>query len=295
LDDIISDAQTQTVLVVCNRVKQAQNIYRALQGRLSDVMLLHSRFIARDRFQKENQLIAFPDAEDSAQRMIPKARVLVATQVVEVSLNVSFDTIYTEVAPVDALLQRFGRVNRLNQHGEPVTVHVATHFEKDSVKFIYALDRIAATLSNAPDGKELFPEVEREWVRTTYADGYNQKEADEYNQAHENFENTVARLKPCYRGDDSDFEKLFNSYNVVPVRFKPQFRQCIEEKEYFRAQDFIASLPTSTFMQMREYSEYDADNYVHYLDRLYDDELGVLNEDEPDRSHLKAEFAETCL
>lgn len=295
IDDIAYDAQTKTVLVVCNRVRQAQEIYRALQSRVSGVSLLHSRFIARDRFQKENQLIAFPDAKDSAQRMIPQARVLVSTQVVEVSLNVSFDTIYSEAAPVDALLQRFGRVNRLNQHGAPVPVHIATKFEQDSVKFIYGLDRIQATLTNAPNGKELFPEVEREWVQATYVEGYNEKEKEQFNEARANFENTVARLKPCYRGDDSDFEKLFDSYNIVPIRFKPEFRRCIAAKEYFLAQDFIASIPTSTFMQMQKHSEWDADNFVHYLDRLYDDDLGLLNEDEPNRSHLQAEFAETCF
>jgi len=295
MDDIVNAAQTKTVLVVCNRVKQAQEMYRMLQSRVSNVTLLHSRFIARDRFQKENQLTKFPDDEDEVRRMIPKAKVLVSTQVVEVSLNVSFDTIYTEAAPVDALLQRFGRVNRSNQWGEPVPVHVATAFETESVKFIYALDRIQATLKSAPDGECLFPEVEREWVRATYADGYNQKEQDEYEQARENFQNTVTRLKPCYRGDDSEFEKLFDSYNVVPIRFKSAFRQHIEMKEYFRAQDFIASLPCSTFMQMLECSEWDIDNHVHYLDRRYDDELGLLNEEEPDCSHLTAEFEEVCI
>ncbi|MGH3993207.1 MAG: hypothetical protein ACRDSN_12185, partial [Pseudonocardiaceae bacterium] len=54
--------------------------------------------------------------------------ILVATQVVEVSLDVDFDVLHTSGAPLDALLQRFGRVNRLGARPPtPVVVHPPTY------------------------------------------------------------------------------------------------------------------------------------------------------------------------
>ncbi len=94
-----------SVLVVCNHVRSAQLLARELRRRLGEgndnVCLFHGRFNMRDRRSKENAL---------ASKSLPK--VLVATQVVEVSLDISFDVGFFEAAPIDALAQRMGRVNR---------------------------------------------------------------------------------------------------------------------------------------------------------------------------------------
>ncbi len=106
--------QGKKVLIVDNRVAQAQEIYRQLREQLCGVHLLHSRFTRRDRVAKEQTIIdALKGKRDDV-----IVRALVATQVVEVSLDASFDTIFTEVAPADDLLQRFGRVNRYGEHAE---------------------------------------------------------------------------------------------------------------------------------------------------------------------------------
>lgn len=64
-----------------------------------------------------------------------RSRLLVGTQAIEVSLDIDYDTIYTEPAPLDALIQRFGRVNRKRQKGLCVCHVFDTQNEKD--KFIY--------------------------------------------------------------------------------------------------------------------------------------------------------------
>lgn len=292
---IIAEATDKTVLVVCNRVAQAQAMYELLQHRVASIALLHSRFISNDRTRKENDLAAFPDADDARQRQIPKANVLVATQVVEVSLNLSYDTIYTEAAPVDALLQRFGRVNRMNQHGTPVPVYVATEFDAAKVKYIYSLDRIDATLANAPDKKNLLPITEGEWVQKTYENGYDDEEQRKYEAAHMAFTATVDNLKPFYAGNDEDFYAMFDNYNVVPIRFEHLYRKAIDEKRYFQAAGYVVSLSQSTFFQMKQYADYDQENHVYYIDRRYDQYLGLLNEDEADKSYFSEAFERQCL
>jgi len=86
------------VLVVSNTVKQAQVIYNCLEA--SKKVLLHSAFNGVDRNKKEAEL------------MWGEVKLLVGTQAIEVSLDIDYDVIFTEPAPLDALLQRFGRVNR---------------------------------------------------------------------------------------------------------------------------------------------------------------------------------------
>src|SRR5207244_7001198 len=74
------------------------------------VDLLHSRFAGEDRTRKEIALMA--KVPNDNKRIREAGTVLVATQVVEVSLDVDFDVLFTDPAPVEPLIQRFGRVNR---------------------------------------------------------------------------------------------------------------------------------------------------------------------------------------
>jgi CRISPR-associated endonuclease/helicase Cas3 len=95
------------VLIVRNRVKDAQQFYHFLQEEFSETrkMLVHSRYRRQDRAHLETKLKEEFDKPDGP-------CLVVATQVVEVSLDISFDCVLTDTAPVDALVQRFGRVNR---------------------------------------------------------------------------------------------------------------------------------------------------------------------------------------
>lgn len=106
-------AEGGCLLVVCNTVARAQHAY-ALAQRLvgEDAVLLHSRFIARDRVEKESSLVAELGPEVRRGQGRPWRRIVVATQVVEQSLDLDFDGMITDVAPMDLMLQRTGRVHR---------------------------------------------------------------------------------------------------------------------------------------------------------------------------------------
>jgi len=95
------------VLVVCNRVNSAQQRFQVVEKEYPAIpkMLLHSRFRRCDRADLESELQNTFDRN-------PGPCIVVATQVVEVSLDISFDMMITDCAPLDSLIQRFGRVNR---------------------------------------------------------------------------------------------------------------------------------------------------------------------------------------
>ena len=107
--DIIDHAivNGDKVLLVCNQVKRSQQLYEMLVEHYPKVkkMLIHSRFKRADRQQLEIKLKMDFNVSD-------EACIVVSTQVVEVSLDISFDLMVTESAPIDALIQRFGRINR---------------------------------------------------------------------------------------------------------------------------------------------------------------------------------------
>lgn len=106
--------------VLMNTVKEAQSVYLAIRERYhGDLMLFHAQFPAGQRAEIEHICVR-KYGKDKSQR--PKQSILVATQVVEQSLDVDFDVMLTAVAPIDLLLQRMGRVFR---HEE--TIRPASH------------------------------------------------------------------------------------------------------------------------------------------------------------------------
>lgn len=75
-------------------------------------MLIHSRFRRKDRARLENRLATQFDGSSNNLGDGFSPCIVVSTQVVEVSLDISFDCMITEAAPLDGLIQRFGRINR---------------------------------------------------------------------------------------------------------------------------------------------------------------------------------------
>lgn len=99
-------------LVVRNTVERAREAAAALEAVFpGEVTLTHSRFLAKDRAAKDIGLLnRFGPPERATHR--PDRHVVVATQVVEQSLDVDFDVLFTDIAPIDLVLQRVGRMHR---------------------------------------------------------------------------------------------------------------------------------------------------------------------------------------
>ena len=96
--------------IIVNTVRRAREIYNACVNVFGDdeVTLVHSQFIATDRVLKERQIRAM--VGKNADR--PDRAVIIGTQVLEQSLDIDFDVLVTDPAPMDLLLQRAGRLHR---------------------------------------------------------------------------------------------------------------------------------------------------------------------------------------
>lgn len=108
--------------VICNRVKRAQELYEEIlaAGLVAeeDLILFHARFPFAWREEIEKSVLGKfgkgKNGEPNPNR--PKKSIVVATQVIEQSLDLDFDFMVSDLAPVDLLIQRAGRLHRHTQN-----------------------------------------------------------------------------------------------------------------------------------------------------------------------------------
>ena len=152
-------ASRQKVLIVCNQVKRAQAMFELISECYPTVekMLVHSRYRRKDRVELETEL------RQKFNVMHNEPCIVVSTQVVEVSLDISFDVMVTECAPIDALIQRFGRINRKRTketigHYKPVYVIAPPDNKTDALP--YSMEVLHRTFEALPDKGTLLEETD---------------------------------------------------------------------------------------------------------------------------------------
>jgi len=104
--------------LIVNTVDRAQRLYRLLREQLPPdvpVLLFHARFPLEERNQRETAVLQRFGATGER----PVRGLLVATQVAEQSLDLDFDFLLSDLAPVDLLLQRAGRLHRHQKRSRP--------------------------------------------------------------------------------------------------------------------------------------------------------------------------------
>ncbi|NLJ95221.1 MAG: CRISPR-associated helicase Cas3' [Clostridiaceae bacterium] len=108
LDKVL--ARGGNVGIILNTVNRTQDMAKKCSEKYGEdrVFLLHSYFIDTERVKKENELLALIGKK--AKR--PKHKIIIGTQVIEQSLDIDFDLLISDLAPVDLLIQRVGRLHR---------------------------------------------------------------------------------------------------------------------------------------------------------------------------------------
>lgn len=151
--------QNEKLLIVCNTVRQAQNIYSELRKSFERYphILMHSRFRRKDRAENERRL---RDEFDGTNSKALRPCWVVATQVVEVSLDISFDRMITACAPIDALIQRFGRINRRRTPTSLGITKPVYIVAPDGDQRPYKTDIVLKTFNVLPEGGSILQETD---------------------------------------------------------------------------------------------------------------------------------------
>jgi CRISPR-associated endonuclease/helicase Cas3 len=234
LQKIEKDANSgKSVLVVCNLVDRAQSVYGHLSDSLGrqgiEVELLHGRFNMRDRSAKEALIREATGSTSNRRRSI----VLVATQAVEVSLDIDLDTIYTEPAPLEALVQRFGRINRRGEQADFASVHV---FRKpDDGQIIYDAELVTRTLSilERENDKPIAESQIGEWLDEIYEGKIADRWREEYEHAAREFRATCVTPLRAFQSDDTledAFYKAFDGIEILPISLQDEYTKLRENE-----------------------------------------------------------------
>ena len=235
-----------SVLIILNNVKTAQQIYKDINF-TGTVRLLHGGFHKKSRIEIENAI--------TNENLFLRPQLIIATQAVEVSLDIDYDIAFIENAPIDALIQRFGRVNRagkkkilplekncaINDFTVPVylfenIIGKTPFYNKDVLKktWLYLSDM---------DAKELSESDLVKICNQVYASGYNEDQQKDLLQGL-NHTTILNFEKEWVAGDweDSIEELIENSNQKIEVlcsNLKEEFDNKIKNKQYIDANQLL--------------------------------------------------------
>ncbi|MDY6971448.1 MAG: CRISPR-associated helicase/endonuclease Cas3, partial [Thermodesulfobacteriota bacterium] len=187
------------IAVVCNLVDAAQHLALNLREITSiPVDILHARYCFKDRQLKEQDIINHFGPTGKRD----KGRILVATQVVEQSLDVDFDWLITQICPIDLLFQRMGRLHRHQHTKRPYgfekplcTVILNEGRDYGLHGLVYSNTRVlwrtSQKLKTNPEEEITFPDAYRSWIEPIYKEESWDDEPDYVKAGHEKYKEDV--------------------------------------------------------------------------------------------------------
>ncbi len=278
--------EKKKVLIVCNTVKSAQKVYNALKEYVpgNGSVLLHGSFTGKDRSRNEKKL------KDES------IRLLVGTQAIEVSLDIDYDVIFTEPAPIDALIQRFGRVNRKRKkcicdcvvfrQSEEADKHI---YPEESVrKTIETLEKLAAENDGIIDEALL-----QNHIDYVYEDWTDEARTD-FERNYQFMCHTIKKLSPMMHHPytEEDFYKQFDGIKILPQALENEYKGYLDNYDFISAESLKVQISRKRFVGWINQGYIKNDAYVlnkgskmqqvsyYKTNKRYSSELGLLTDRE---------------
>ena len=210
-------AKHKKVLVLVNTVKKAQKLYKELQE--ENTYLLHSNFLKKDREKLENSALEFANSKENG--------ILISTQIVEASLDIDFDVLFTDMCSIDSLFQRMGRVYRKREYIEEEP-NVYIYNNRNGVPYIIESKIYDFSFNEIKkyNGKLLTEEDKQDMIENIFDKDKNQElQKSDYYQIIE--------------------KTIFEMENIIPNQNKKK-----EIDQEFRGINSITLIPDSIFEQL---------------------------------------------
>lgn len=265
IDDIIVKFnEGKNILIVRNKINKSIGIYKKLKKRgIDNIILYNSQFKKKDRIKKENEIYEKLKNNEHF--------ILVATQVIEISLDIDFDVMFTDNAPIDSLIQRFGRVNRKKKQDKIGEIYI---FRDIDIKPYY-IRMLEITYETLEEG--LFPlEKYAKWLNKVYDKLFNDKKVineleSKFIDGYQKFNKILSELHGIYQSKDI--------YNLRDIGFP--------KKDYILYEDYDKNIYDNTISLPvyleNEYllldKDYKKEIYYDVLNLDYNYEIGAIIED----------------
>jgi CRISPR-associated endonuclease/helicase Cas3 len=276
----------ESALIVCNHVATSQEVYRFFkENGFEDITLLHSRFNSRDRNRIEAKITKKKSKEKEAIKSGEcKPAILVATQAVEVSLDIDYERGYSEPAPADALGQRLGRINRSgnrrDEQGAPKPSHFVI-FSEPSAGYLYDEMLTNRTVAFMRGITELTEGQLTEIVDKVYENGYPPPAMEEFKRGLGNkdilyFADEI--IAGTYRKwTDEIFDKTDGQIEVLPDTLQSEFTNKRRSHLYIESNQLLVSIRIGQWHKAKNsgFLWYD-DKIREFVTRLtYSQDLGL--------------------
>lgn len=256
----------ETALVVCNHVATSQSAFQQLCGEF-DAMLLHSRFNGRDRNRIEQAITSKK-----------KPKVLVATQAIEVSLDIDYDRGYTEPAPADALGQRFGRINRKGNRPQPAPVVV---FAQPSAGYLYDQILTDKTVELLRVVDKLTEAQLTDLVDEVYGEGYPPAAMEDFHNGNgnphvNNFESEI--IAGAHRQwTDDILDQSDGQIDVLPDSLLTEFLELRDQKRFIEAAQLLVPIRMRQKFRALQMDalRYDQNLHEHITTLEYSSDIGL--------------------
>jgi CRISPR-associated endonuclease/helicase Cas3 len=259
------------VLIVRNTVDDCINTYDTFKDLTTkeNRCCLHSRFTSLHRLQKEEVVVKLEKDQPF---------LLVSTQVVEVSLDIDFDVIYTENAPIDALIQRAGRVNRKGKKTQ--TEVVVFDASENSIRMYGTditdlLERTAEVL-RPHHGTRIREDEMIRLVDRVYAD-FEVTATKGYRNgllAYDEKQRDRSYILDTVFGTEEDnpyTREGIDSVTVIPMRYK----KALTGKNIAQKSQYLIPISRQQFARLPIREKDEEQEYLTYVDTPYTEETGL--------------------
>ena len=267
--NLVEQNQNKRQIIFVNQVNRAKQVYRALkeQDICDNLICYHSSFISKDRVKKEGIIRSlFKDPshrQDNELEVLEEcnfnnstACVLVSTQVSELSLDISADVMYSEISPIDSIVQRGGRLNRKGeapvdeQTGYTYRLYLMPAYEDEKACLPYEPDILQRSWDAIGDlytfqdacawvdavYQERQPLMHNELSRAIHTDlVFGKRPQDNYAGETEEEGRVVIR------------EQRYQTYDVVPLKFVE-----LVERDYRKFKSHHLSISAGAFWKAKE-------------------------------------------
>jgi CRISPR-associated endonuclease/helicase Cas3 len=225
----------KNVLMIVNTVSTAQDLFKELRfnRNYEKSNLLHSRFIWKHRKEKEEQI-----KEDYKKE---KGVIWVTTQLVEASLDIDFDILFTEVATADSLIQRMGRIWRHKKEdyrGEP-NIYILTEVDEKKVSLIYEKllrdKSIELIRKHLDDEGYLLSEAKRKIVEILYSEETLKSLGSKYFKRWKDVESILnSNWDFLFKKEAQRIFRDTFTFEAIPHIFKEKVKQLLEKFKFIK-------------------------------------------------------------
>jgi CRISPR-associated endonuclease/helicase Cas3 len=263
--------ESKNILIIRNTVKSATDTYKFLKDTFSlddeEIMLHHSTFKKNDKQKKEDLIFKKLDSK--------KPFILVATQIVEVSLDIDFDVMFTDNAPIDSLIQRFGRVNRKKNENNKGEIYIYKYAKAFPYTNSYLLD---LTFDVVQDGYFELGEYVK-WLNIVYDKLFemdksvNNEVSRLFDEAYKKYDETIKKL--------SGINKSKDNYDLRDIDKKLQKNDYLLYDDYMEERtsyQYTVSLPI--YYEKNYLYETEYETVYQVLNLKYSFEEGILDQNE---------------